>query len=170
MVQPTPLSPAPTHMCQTVLDSTGSAVNKTVMVTVLMLLEVSQKDMHLTNKDHSLMTSISVWYVQRGGSSDLGGKGGEVHWRGSWGEAKEGFPEEVRLQLRLLVRRQEWGLALALRVDPRVLGELESRLKQRLCFTSFVITQTSSKGALKKRENGFRSCYFLPPSAGNWTE
>lgn len=52
---------------------------------------------------------------------------------------------------------------LAGRVGPRVTGKLERRPKQRFCFTSLVVTQTSSKGTLKKRENGFRSCYFLPP-------
>lgn len=82
-------------------------------------------------------------------------------------ETREGFPEEVRLQLRP-IRGKEVGLAL--RVDPRVMGELERRPKQRFCFTSFVVTETSSKGSLKKRENGFRSCYFLPPQTGNGTE
>lgn len=37
------------------------------------------------------------------------------------------------------------------------------RPQQRFCFTSFAVTPASLKDTLKKRENGFRSCYFLPP-------
>lgn len=76
------------------------------------------------------------------------------------GGAREGFSEEVRLQLKP-VRVKEVGLALALRVDPRLTGKLERSPKQRFCFTSFVVTLTSLKDTLKNRENGFRSCYFF---------
>lgn len=38
------------------------------------------------------------------------------------------------------------------------------------CFTSFVVTPTSLKDTLKKRENGFRSCYFLLPHTQNWAQ
>lgn len=44
-------------------------------------------------------------------------------------ETREGFLEEVRLQLRP-IRGKEVGLAL--RVDPRVMGELERRPKGSL--------------------------------------
>lgn len=37
-------------------------------------------------------------------------------------------------------------------------------------FTSFVVTPTSLKDTLKKRENGFRSYYFLLPHTQNWAQ
>lgn len=149
------------HVPGTALGSVGSAETKTETVTVLMELQVSQEDMRLTNEYQRLVEQAHVWNrLQRGDSRWVRWEG----WRGSLtlGGAREGLPEDVRLQLRP-VRRKEMELVLALTVDPRVMGKLGRRPKQRSCFTSFVITWTSSKGTVKKRENGFRSCYFLPP-------
>lgn len=65
-------------MPDTVLGSAGAAENKTIMVTVLRELRVSQEDMHFTNQYQSLMTSINVRYAQRAGSRWFGWEG----WRG----------------------------------------------------------------------------------------
>ena len=97
-----------------------------------------------------------IWVGKVERFPDTGGNQGRLPW-GSEAAAET-------------CQRKGERLMLALRVDPRVRGKLEIRPKQRFCFTSFVVTQTSSKGTLKKRENGFRSLCFLPPQTWNWTE
>lgn len=74
------------------------------------------------------------------------------------GDSQEVFPEEMRLQLRL-VRRKEVGLA-GTESGPPGVTESWKRPKQRFIFASFVVTPTSLKGHLEKRENGFRAIIF----------
>lgn len=137
-------------------------------VTVFRKLRVSQEDRHLTDNYPNLMEPrTSMWYAEEerflvlsGGrlkrSLDSGDSQGSLPW-GDEAAAKT-------------CQKKGGGATAGTESGPEGDRKLERRPKQRFCFTSFVVTPTSLKDTLKKRENGFRSYYFLPPHTWNWAQ